>query len=334
MRAAVVDRYGPPSVARVTEVADPRPKRDQVIVRVEAAAVTSGDARIRAARFPAGMALPARLALGLRGPRNRVLGMAVSGTVDDVGDAVTGLAIGDEVAGMTGGRMGAHAERVAVEVKRLVRKPAAVSHEAAAAALFGGTTAWHFLHDVAKLRAGQDVLVIGASGAVGTSAVQLAKLAGATVTGVASARNGELLRGLGVDEHVDYTATDPARLGRRFDVIIDAVGTLTPRSARQLVREGGTAVLAVADLWQQLRARGQVKAGTAPGSAALVEHLMPLLERGELDPVIQQTLPLAEIARAYEIVDSGHKVGNVVVRPRAQTDAAGPDSSAVEHHEP
>ncbi|WP_347756349.1 NAD(P)-dependent alcohol dehydrogenase [Agrococcus sp. ProA11] len=315
MRAAVVDRYGPPAVARITELADPRPKRGQVVVRVEAAAVTSGDARIRGGRFPAGMGVPARLALGLRGPRNRVLGMAVSGTVGAVGAAVTGLAVGDGVAGMTGARMGAHAELVAIEARRLVRKPAALSHDAAAAALFGGTTAWHFLHDVAKLRAGQDVLVIGASGAVGTSAVQLAKLAGATVTGVASDRNRALLQRLGVDEHVDYTTTDPVGLGRRFDVIIDAVGTLTPASARALVREGGTAVLAVASLGQLLRARGPVKAGTAPGSAALVERLLPLLEQGVLDPVIQQALPLADIADAYEIVDSGRKVGNVLVRP-------------------
>lgn len=315
MRAAVVDRYGPPAAATITELADPEPGRDQVVVRVSAAAVTSGDARIRGGRFPAGMGVPARLALGLRGPHARVLGMAVSGTVETLGGAVAGLAVGDEVAGMTGPRMGAHAELVAVEAKRLVRKPSAVSHDAAAAALFGGATAWHFLHDVAKLRAGQDVLVIGASGAVGTSAVQLAKLAGATVTGVASDRNAALLRQLGEDEHVDYAATDPLSLGRRFDVIIDAVGTLTPQHARALVREGGTAVLAVANLWQLLQARGPIKAGTAPGSAALVGRLLPLLERGELDPVIQQALPLADIARAYEIVDSGRKVGNIIVRP-------------------
>lgn len=315
MRAAVVDRYGPPAAARVAEVADPRPKRDQVVVRVAAAAVTSGDARIRAARFPAGMAVPARLALGLRGPRNRVLGIAVSGTVEAVGAAVTEFTVGDEVAGMTGARMGAHAELVAIEARRLAPKPSAVDHDAAAAALFGGTTAWHFLHDVGKLRAGQDVLVIGASGAVGTSAVQLAKLAGATVTGVASDRNRALLRRLDVDEHVDYGTTDPVGLGRRFDVIIDAVGTLTPAAGRGLVREGGTVVLAVASLWQMLQARGPIKAGSAPGSRALVERLLPLLARDELDPVIQRTLPLADIAVAYGIVDSGRKVGNIVVRP-------------------
>lgn len=315
MRAVIVDRYGPPAVARITELSSPVPKPDQVLVRVAAAAVTSGDARIRAASFPAGMSLPGRLALGVRGPRNRVLGMVVSGTVAAVGSAVTTFAVGDEVAGMTGARMGTHAELVAVAAKRLVRKPGGIQHNAAAAAIFGGATALHFLHDVAGLRAGQDVLVIGASGAVGTSAVQLAQIAGATVTGVASDRNVALLHHLGVDEHVDYGTTDPAGLGRRFDVIIDAVGTLTPASARALVREGGTAVLAAASLWQMMQARRPVKVGTAPGSRALVERLLPLLERGELDPVIQQTLPLADIAEAYRIVDSGRKVGNIVVRP-------------------
>ncbi|MCH1882383.1 NAD(P)-dependent alcohol dehydrogenase [Agrococcus sp. ARC_14] len=315
MRAVVVEQYGPPSVARISDLPAPEPRAGQVLVRVVSAAVTAGDARIRAARFPAGMGVPGRLALGLRGPRNRVLGMVASGTVEALGADVTGFAIGDEVAGMAGARMGAHAELLAIEASRLVHKPAGVSPDAAAAAIFGGTTAAHFLHDVARLRAGQDVLVVGASGAVGTSAVQLAALAGATVTGVTSGRNAELVRRLGADEIVDYTNSDPAALGRRFDVILDAAGTLTPQTARALVREGGTAVLAAADLRQMLSARGPVTAGTAPGGAALVERLMPLLERGELDPVIQESMSLDEIARAYEIVDSGHKVGNVVVRP-------------------
>lgn len=315
MRAVVVDRYGPPSVAELTALPSPVPKPDQVLVRVAAVAVTAGDARIRAARFPHGMATLGRLALGLRGPRSTVLGMAVSGTVEALGSGRTGFAIGDGVVGLAGGRLGGHAELVAIEAKRLVHKPAAVPHDAAAAAIFGGTTAMHFLHDVAGLRAGQEVLVIGASGAVGSSAVQLARLAGARVTGVTSGRNAELVRRLGADEVVDYTATDPVALGRRFDVIIDAVGTLTPATARGLVREGGTAVLAVAGLGEMLQSRGPIRTGTAPGSAALVGRLMPLLERGELDPVIQESLPLAQIVRAYEIVDSGRKVGNVIVRP-------------------
>lgn len=315
MRAVVVDRYGPPSVARLTDRPDPRPRGGQVVVRVVAAAVTSGDARIRGGSFPRGMGVAAKLALGLRGPRQPVLGMAVSGVIEALGDGVHELAIGDEVVGMTGAGMGGHAELVTVAAQRLAHKPRAVAHEAAAAAIFGGTTAWHFLHDVAGLQSGQTVLVVGASGAVGTSAVQIATLAGATVTGVASGRNADLLGRLGVDEHVDYTRTDPAGLGRRFDVIIDAAGTLTPRTARALVRDGGTAVLAVADLMQMLQARGPIKAGTAKDGPALVDRLMPLLERGDLDPVIQESLPLEQIVRAYEIVDSHRKVGNVVVRP-------------------
>ncbi|GAB3818621.1 NAD(P)-dependent alcohol dehydrogenase [Tessaracoccus terricola] len=315
MRAVVVEQYGPAGVARVMEVPRPEPKPGQVLLRVVATAVTTGDARIRGASFPAGMGVAARLALGVRGPRNKVLGMVFSGTVEAVGEAGDGFAVGDDVAGMAGARMGAHAEYLVVEESRLVRKPAGVAHDAAAAAVFGGTTAAHFLHDVAKLSSGQDVLVIGASGAVGSSAVQLAKLAGATVTGVTSARNSELVRRLGVDEHVDYEVTDPVSLGRRFDVVLDAVGTLSAKAARALVREGGTAVLAAAGLGDMLRARGPVKAGSAPGNADLVARLMPLLERGELDPVIRESFPLEGIVRAYEIVDSGRKVGNVVLRP-------------------
>ncbi len=315
MRAVVVERYGPPSTARIMDVPDPVPRPNEVLVRVVSTAVTAGDARIRSGTFPKGMNLLGRLALGVSGPRARVLGMALSGVVEARGSAVTELEVGDEVAGMAGQRMGAHAQRVAVATDRLVRKPAGVTHDAAAAAIFGGSTAMHFLLDVARLRAGHDVLVVGASGAVGSAAVQLAKRSGATVTAVASTRNLELLHRLGIDAHVDYTTTPVTGLGRRFDVVLDTVGTLSPREARALLREGGTAVLVAADLSQMLAARGAVKAGTAPGHAALVARVLALVERGELDPVIQESLPLEEIARAYEIADSRRKVGSIVVRP-------------------
>lgn len=315
MRAVVVERYGPPSTARIMEVPDPVPRANEAVVRVVSTAVTAGDARIRGGTFPAGMGMLGRLALGVRGPRARVLGMVVSGVVEAVGPAVTELEVGAEVAGFAGSRMGTHAELVAIAADRLARKPAGVSHDAAAAAIFGGTTAMHFLLDVARMRAGHDVLIVGASGSVGTAAVQLAKRSGATVTAVASTRNVELLHRLGIDAHVDYTTTPVTSLGRRFDVVLDTVGTLAPREARALLREGGTAALVAADLVQMLAARGPVKAGTAPSDAALVARVLALLERSELDPVIQEALPLEEIARAYEIADSRRKVGNVIVRP-------------------
>lgn len=315
MRAVVVERYGPPSVARVEQVADPEPSRGEVVVRVAAAAVTSGDARMRAARFPRGFALPARLGIGLRGPRRRVLGMALSGTVTALGEGVTELAIGDEVVGMTGARLGAHAELVAVRADRLVRKPAAVPHDAAAAVLFGGCTALHFLEDVAHVRAGQSVLVVGASGAVGSSLVQLARIAGARVTGVTSGPNAELVRRLGAEAVIDYTATRVEQISERFDVVVDTVGALSTAAGRALLADGGTLLLVLATLGQTITARGRVKAGTSGSKPEHMARLLELSARGELDPVIQEAMPMTDIARAYEIADSGRKVGNLVIVP-------------------
>lgn len=315
MRAVVVERYGPPSVARVAEVADPVARQGEVVVRVAAAAVNSGDARMRSARFPRGFALPARIGIGLRGPRRRVLGVALSGTVESLGEGITGLAVGDEVAGMAGARLGAHGQLVALRAERLVRKPAGVSHDAAAAVLFGGCTAMHFLEDVAHLREGQSVLVVGASGAVGSSLVQVARLAGARVTAVSSGGNAALVRRLGADAVVDYAETPPERIAERFDVVLDTVGALSTRAGRALLAEGGMLVLVLATLGQTVTARGQVRAGVSGSRPEHMERLLALVASGELDPVIQESMPMRDIARAYEIVDSGRKVGNLVIRP-------------------
>lgn len=315
MRAAVVDRYGPPEVVRVDEVARPTPGAGEVLVRVRAAAVTSGDARIRAARFPPGLAVPARLAMGVTRPRRRVLGSAFSGVVEAVGARVDRLAPGDEVCGMTGSKMAAHAEHVAVPTDRVVPKPATVTHDDAAGVLFGGTTACWFLRDKASVGPGTTVLVIGASGAVGTSAVQVARHLGATVTGVCSAANAELVGGLGADRVIDYTSEDVASLGERFDVVLDAVGTLTVGSGRPLLSEGGVLILAVAGLGGLLRARGNVVAGPAPERVEDMAFLLELVADGAMTVVQDRAFTLDEIVDAHRLVDTGHKVGNVVVRP-------------------
>jgi NADPH:quinone reductase-like Zn-dependent oxidoreductase len=315
MRAAVADRYGPPEVVRTVEIPQPAVGADEVLVRVEAVAVTSGDARIRGARFPTGFAVPARLAFGISRPRRRVLGGSFSGVVEAVGPRVTGIAAGDEVCGMTGVRMGAHAEYVAVPAKKLARKPAGVSHEQAAGLLFGGSTALFFLRDKAAVGPGMSVLVNGASGAIGTSAVQLAKHFGATVTGVTSAANAGLVTGLGADRVIDYTKKDLSRIADRFDVVLDAVGNLTVSSGRRLLAEGGVLMLAVAGLVETVRARGDVVAGSAPERVEDFELLLELAAAGEITVVIDQVHDLGDIVEAHRRVDSGHKVGNVVVRP-------------------
>jgi len=314
VRAAVYDRYGNPDVVRVAEVPRPDPRADEVLVRVAAAAVTSGDARIRAARFPRGFGLPARLVFGLLRPRRHILGGSFSGTVEVVGSRVTGLAAGDEVCGITGARLGAHAEHLAVPTTRVTRKPAGVSDEDAAGVLFGGTTALFFVRDRARVGPGTSVLVNGASGAVGTSAVQLAVHLGATVTGVTSAANAELVAELGAARVIDYTAHDVTATPDRFDVVLDTVGNLSIASGRRLLRPDGILVLAVASLWDTIRARGNVVAGPAPERVEDFDLLLGLVAAGELRVVHDRTFDLEDIVDAYRRVDSGRKRGNVVVR--------------------
>lgn len=248
-------------------------------------------------------------------PRRPILGSTFSGVVEAVGAGVTTCAPGDEVCGMAGGRMGAHAEYVAVAAKRAVPKPAEVTHEDAAGVLFGGTTALHFLRDRRGVARGHSVLVNGASGAIGTNAVQLARHAGATVTAVTSAPNARLVTDLGADRVVDHTTTDLTALTGRFDVVLDAVGNLTPASGRALLTDGGVLLLVVADLWQTVRARGDVRAGVAPERAADFTVLLEMVAEGELSVVLDQVVDLTGIEAAHRRVDSGRKVGNVVVRP-------------------
>jgi NADPH:quinone reductase-like Zn-dependent oxidoreductase len=316
MRAAVVKRYGAPEVVEVIEVSAPgSPKADEVIVRVLAAPVTSGDARIRGARFPPGFAVPARLALGLRGPRRRVLGNSFAGVIDRVGSNATGLKVGDAVCGMVGVRMGTHAEMLTAPAAKVVKVPDGVELDQAAAALFGGTTALYFLRDKAEVGPGTSVLINGASGAVGTAAVQIAKNMGATVTGVTSARNAALVRSLGAEHVIDYTSTDIRSVPQRFDVVFDTVGSLPTAVGRNLLVEGGVMLLGVASLRDTIWARGPVRSGTSGEKAADFETVLEMVRTGDLTVVIDEVLPLEQIVEAHRRVDSGRKVGNLLIHP-------------------
>ncbi|NED97021.1 NAD(P)-dependent alcohol dehydrogenase [Phytoactinopolyspora alkaliphila] len=315
MQAAVVHKYGAPDAVNVVDVPQPKPGTGDVLVRVRAAAVTSADSRVRAARFPSGFALFARLAFGVLRPRRAILGSAFSGEVAAVGAGVSGFSPSDEVCGMTGTKLGAHAEYVVVPAKKLARVPAGVSHEDAAGLLFGGTTALYFLRDKAVVKPGMSVLVNGASGAVGTSAVQLAKHLGATVTGVTSSSNAALVTTLGAERVIDYTAHDVATVTDQFDAVLDTVGNLSIASGRRLLNDDGVLVLAVAGLGELVRARGKVIAGAAPERVEDFEFLLRLVADGEFTVVLDQVYGLHDVAAAHRRVDSGRKVGNIVVRP-------------------
>lgn len=315
MIAAHVRRYGPPDSIEIADGPVPVPRSGEVLVQVEAAAVTSGDARLRSGVFPRGFGLLGRLAVGVRGPRATIPGAVFSGRVAALGAGVTRFGIGDEVAGMAGVRLGAHAQFVAVRERVLVPKPDAVSHPDAAGTLFGGTTALHFLRDRAKVRAGQTVLVNGASGAVGSSAVQLAAREGATVTAVTRTDNHPLVRRLGAAHAVDYRETPVTGLGERFDVVFDAVGNVTRAAGLRLLAPGGALILAVATLAETVTARGQVMAGPAPERGEDFAFLLDLVARGELDPLTEAVGGLDALPEAHRCIESGRKIGNIVVLP-------------------
>ncbi|NLT26377.1 MAG: NAD(P)-dependent alcohol dehydrogenase [Microbacteriaceae bacterium] len=305
MRAIIIDSYGPPEVAAVREAPEPAPRDGEVVVDLTAVAVTAGDARMRSGVFPSGFGLVARLAVGLRGPRRRILGSAFAGRCD-----------GERVAGMAGARLGAHAERLAVAADSLVRIPEGVGDAAAAAALFGRTTALHFLRDRARLRPGERLLVNGASGSVGSAAVQLGRALGAEVTAVTSAANAELAAGLGADRVVDYGRTPVGALDERFDVVLDAVGGAPRREWMRLLAPGGRLVLVAAGLGDTIAARGPVIAGVAAESPELCADVLRYVEEGGFDPLVEELGGLDAVSEAYRRIDSRRKVGNLVVDPR------------------
>ncbi len=302
-------------------VDDPVPGPREVVVQQGATAVNSGDARLRQASFPDGFALPGRLAVGWSRPRKRVLGVDVAGTVTAVGADVHEVAPGDRVVGQTGLRMGAHAERVCVSVDHcLVRLPAGVSFEEAATLPFGGCTALTFLEAKLKVRPGERVLVVGASGSVGVACVQVARLLGAEVTGVCSGPNAALVRSIGAARVIDYTCTDIGKLDERWDVVVDAVGRLPVAQVRRLATARGRVGLVasglpqmLAGLWANVTSRQRVVFGPADENPAYVERLVGWLAEGAYVAVIDSRHDWEQGATAHARVDSQHKRGSVVL---------------------
>jgi len=321
MRVVICTKYGPPDVLRLAEVEKPAPKDNEILVRIRATAVTSGDVRIRSFNVPALPWLPVRLAMGLRGPRKRVLGAELAGEIEAAGRDVKLFKPGDKVFGSAGHGFGAYAEyKCLPEEAVLAPMPTGLSFEEAAAVFFGGHSALYFLRR-GNVREGQEVAIYGASGAVGTSAVQLAKHFGATVTGICSGANANLVRSLGAERVVDYTKEDFAKQDRTYDVIFDTVGR-SPFSGclRSLKKDGVylravhmTVAPMVRGLWTSLTSRKKVIGGAAAQRREDLLFLKDLLEAGKIRPVIDRSYPLEQIAEAHRYVEQGHKKGNVVI---------------------
>lgn len=321
MKAMVYNSYGPPDVVHLAEVAKPVPRDTEILIRIRATSVTSGDWRARSLKMPAGFGLLGRLVFGIFGPRQPILGTELAGVVETVGSGVTRFATGDEVFAFPGAAFGSHAEyRTMAEDGLVALKPANLSFEEAAALSFGGTTVLGPLRDRIGIKAGDKVLVVGASGGVGTAAVMIAKHLGAEVTGVTSTANLDLVRSIGASRVIDYTVEDFATSGERWDVIVDTTGTAPFPRCEPVLAPGGRLLVIlgsfaqVAGIGRPSKASGKsVITGVTKIRAADLHDLAEMARTGAYRPVIDRSYPLEHAAEAHAYVDTGRKRGNVVL---------------------
>lgn len=321
MKAVVYERYGPPEVLALQEVPKPVPGDDEVLIRVRAATVIAGDCEMRAFKFPAWFWLPLRLYVGLIRPaRVRILGQELAGTVEAVGKDVRHLRPGDAVFAATEVGFGAHAEyRALGATKPIATKPVTMSFEEAAAVPTGGLNALHYLRK-ANIRPGEKVLVNGACGNIGAFAVQLAKHFGAEVTAVDATDKLEVLRGIGADHVIDYTAEDFAARGAAYDVVFDVVCRRSFSRSLRALRPGGRYLVVnplanqmLRALWTSLTSDKKVFFAFAPYRTEDLDFLKELIEAGSLKSVIDRSFPLEQVADAHRYVESGRKKGNVAI---------------------
>jgi NADPH:quinone reductase-like Zn-dependent oxidoreductase len=321
MKAMVATAYGSADVLQLQDVEKPTSEHDQVLIKVFATTVNIGDCRVRSFDVPLPFWLPYRIQLGLGRLKQPELGAAVAGEVEAVGKDVKRFQMGDQVYGMDIDGRGAHAEYMCrSEEGALAKKPANMTYEESAAVPHGTLTALTFLREKGKVQSGQRVLINGASGAVGTAAVQLAKYFGAEVTGVCGTANLELVKSLGADEVIDYRTEDFTKSGQTYDIIFDAVGKSSFSRCRDSLAPGGIYLatdprlgVIIATVWTSMVGSKKAIWALGPERAEDLEYLTDLIEAGKLRAVIDRRYPLEEIAEAHRYVEKGHTRGNVVI---------------------
>ncbi|MDX2430384.1 MAG: NAD(P)-dependent alcohol dehydrogenase [Bacteroides sp.] len=315
MKAIELTKYGAPENLQMKEIEKPLPKDNEILIKIHATAVSSGDARMRRAD-----PFIIRLIFGFKKPRKAVLGGVVAGEIEAIGKKVTNFKPGDQVFGSSGMNFGAHAEYVSVpEDAVMALKPDNMSYEEAAAIPFGATSSMHFLK-IANIQEGQKILIYGASGALGTMAVQLARNYGAETTAVCSAANADLMKSLGADHVIDYTKEDFTENGEKYDVIFDTVGKSPFRKSLKSLSKNGYLLLASAGVGTMLGSAirsmfisKKIVSGVIKETTEDMNFFKNEIEKGRLKAVIDRSYPLEQIAEAHAYVDKGHKKGNVVI---------------------
>ena len=322
MKAILHTKYGPPDELQLEDVEKPVPNEDEVLIKIHAATVTSSDCNMRNFTFvPKLFLLPARVNFGYNKPKINILGLDLAGEIKAVGKDVTLFKEGDQVFGISEPALGAHAEYICMpEDGVLTKKPAGMTWEEAAAIPLAGNTALYFIRDLGNVQAGQKVLVNGASGAIGSFAVQLAKYYGAEVTGVCSTSNVEMVNSLGADKVIDYTKEDFTEAGQIYDVIFDAVSKSSFSRCKSSLKNNGLYLVTLPTLTILLQIVGtsimgskKVKMGDAIANVENIVFLKELMKARKLKSVIDREYPLEQTADAFRYVEKGHKKGNVIL---------------------
>jgi len=323
MKAIVHTKYGPPDELQLKEVPKPFLKDNEVLVKVHATTVTTTDCNARNFTFvPKSFMFFARLMFGFKKPRINILGIDLAGEIEAVGENVKLFKAGDQVFGSPGNKFGGHAEYCCVaENGALAIKPANLSWEEAASVSLAGNTALYFIRDLAKIQPGQTILIHGASGAIGTYAVQLAKYFGAIVTGVCSASNAEMVKSLGTDKVIDYTKEDFIKSLERYDFVFSVVGKTTFSQCKGILKPKGIYLENMMEttdflkaLWTSIAGGKKIKGGVSVETAQKLNFLKELIVSGKLVPVIDRVFPLEKTAEAFQYVELGHKKGNVIIK--------------------
>jgi NADPH:quinone reductase-like Zn-dependent oxidoreductase len=320
MKAIVYEKYGPPDVLQLKEVAKPVPRDNEVLIRVYATTVTKYDCWMRSSTAPTGFGLLMRIASGIRKPKQPILGTELAGEVESVGKDVKLFKEGDQVFGDTGMSSGTNVEYICLpEDGAVAIKPANMTYEEAAAVPYGALTALFFLKN-GNIQSGQKVLIFGASGGVGNYALQIAKYFGAEVTGVCSTTKVEFVESLGADKVIDYTKEDFTKSGQTYDIIFDTVGKSSVSGCKRSLKKNGFYLLTtfglpklVQILWLSITSSKKVFMGTLKERAEDLIFLKELIEAGKIKSVIDRSYPMEQIAEAHRYVETWNKKGNVVI---------------------